>query len=263
MALKSKILTALVVVFIVAAGAFPELNRSFHIIGGHGKDVDELIARNAAARGGADAWRAVTTLRLAGKMDIGQDLHVPYVLKQKRPGKMCLEFEFNDETAIQCVNGKIGWKWLPFMGRTSPESMTAAEMREIVGAVEPEGLLLDSYERGSRVELVGHETVDGRSTSKLKVTLPGGAVRWVYLDDETALEVKLEAVRKLRGKERLMETLYSNWDGVDGLMIPRRQETRYQGADESHFMTVENISVNPPIDDKRFAMPGNGKTGNT
>jgi len=263
MGLKSKILAALVAVLVVGAAVFAVLDRDFHFIGGNGQVVDDLISRNAAARGGIDAWRAVSTLRLAGEMDLGQELHVPYVLVQKRPGKMCLEFEFNEKKAVQCVDGKTGWKLLPFMGRAAPEPMTAAEMQEIAGTVDPEGLLLDSYERGFHVELVGHVSVDGRSTSKLQVTLPSDTVRWVYLDDETALEVKLEAMRKLRGKERLMETTYSDWGRVDGLLIPRRQETRYNGESESHFITVENISVNPPIDDQRFAMPASGNGGNT
>jgi hypothetical protein len=262
MVLKSKILAALAAVLVVGAAVFAVLDREVHLIGGHGRVVDDLISRNAAARGGADAWRAVSTLRLAGEMDLGQKLHVPYLLEQKRPGRMCLEFEFNGKKAVQCVNGKTGWKQLPFMGRTAPEPMTAAELQEIAGTVDPEGLLLDSYERGLHVELVGHETVDGRSTSKLQVTLPNGTLRWVYLDDETALEVKLEAMRKLRGRERLMETTYSDWTRVDGLLIPRRQETRYHGEAESHFITVENISVNPPIDDRRFAMPASGSRGN-
>ena len=82
--------------------------------------VDALIARNIAARGGADAWRAVSSLRLTGQMDLGQGMHVPYVLEQKRPGKMCLEFVFDGETAVQCADGNSGWKLAPFRGRRRP-----------------------------------------------------------------------------------------------------------------------------------------------
>ena len=48
--------------------------------------VDSLVARNIEARGGAEAWDAVSSLRLTGQMDLGQDMVVPYVLEQKRPG---------------------------------------------------------------------------------------------------------------------------------------------------------------------------------
>lgn len=255
MKIKAKSPVMLFAVVVIAVAAFMVVNNKYHITGGHGKVVDDLIARNAAARGGADVWRAVTALRFSGEMDVGQDMHVPYVLEQKRPGKMCLQFEFNKQTALQCVAGNTGWKQLPFLGREAAETMTEAETREIAGMVELEGLLLDSDKRGSRVELVGKETVDGRSASKLKVTLNSGSVRWIYLDDETALEVKMEAIRYLRGKQRLMETTYSNWTTVDGLLIPHRQETRYKGEDKSQLMTVKSVTVNPDIDDQRFVMP--------
>jgi hypothetical protein len=263
MTVKSKTGVALAAVIAIAILAFLQLDRSFHFTGGHGKVVDELIARNVAARGGAEAWRAVDTLRFSGRMDLGQDLRVPYVLEQKRPGKMCFEFEFDDQTATQCVDGRSGWKLLPFMGRNSPQPMTEPELREMAGAVSIDGLLFDSDKRGYRITLVGNETVDGRDTSKLEVKLPTGAVRWVYVDNESGLEVKMEAMRSLRGQERLVSTTFSEWRAEDGLLIPHRQETHSQGDAESHFVTVEDVSVNPPIDDERFAMPGTGaRAGN-
>jgi len=222
---------------------------------GYGEVVDALIARNVAARGGANAWRNVGSLQLTGKMDLGQGLHVPYVIKQKRPGKMCLEFDFDNQTAAQCLDGQTGWKRLPFMGRTTPEAMTEKEVSEMAGASSLDGLLFDSSKRGYNVELIGQESVDDKTTTKLKVTLPGGAVRWVYLDEETGLEVKIEAMRALRGKQRLVETWYFDWQPIDGLLISRRQETRYEGDKESHFVTVESVNVNPPLEDARFAMP--------
>ena len=264
MSTKNRVLAAVVIAVVLAL--FLLLDREYHLTGGHGKVVDDIIAHNAEARGGADAWRAVTTLRLMGDMDLGQDLSVPYILEQKRPGKMCLEYEFDNETATQCVDGDSGWKLLPFMGRDYAEEMTEDELQQMVGAVEIDGLLLDSDKRGYTVEFVGKEAVDGRSASKLEVTLPKGAIRWIYIDDETGLEIKLEAVRQLRGQERLIETVYSNWTDVDGLLMPHRQETRYQGDAETHLMTVEIVSVNPPIGDERFAMPmsasAGGGTGN-
>ena len=90
---------------------------------------------------------------------------------------------------------------------------------------------------------------------KLKVTLPKGGVRWVYLDAETAIEVKLEALRMVAGREHRVETCYFDWQEADGLLIARRQETLTEGDKESHFLTVESVSVNPPLDDSRFALP--------
>src|SRR3972149_8342285 len=110
---------------------------------GLSQTVDELVARNVAARGGAEAWRGVSSLRLTGQVDVGQGMLVPYVLEQKRPSKMRLEFVFDGETAVQCSDGKTGWKLVPFRGRTTPEPMTEEELGEPGGPGDPYGLLFD------------------------------------------------------------------------------------------------------------------------
>jgi len=217
--------------------------------------VKSLVARNIDARGGAEAWEAVSSMRLTGQMDLGQEMVVPYVLEQKRPDKTCFEFVFDGETAVQCADGKTGWKLLPYLGRPTPERMTDAELRETADSAEPYGLLYNYAARGSDVEFVGQESLDGRDAFKLKVTLSRGAVRWLYLDTETALEVKLETMRTISGRERLVETSYDNWQETDGLLISRWQETLTIGDTESHFLTVDSVTVNPPLEDSRFRMP--------
>ena len=220
--------------------------------------VDKLVARNVVARGGADAWQAVSSMRQSGLMDVGHGMHLPYVLEQKRPGKMCFEFVFDEQTAIQCADGDTGWKILPFRGRRKAEPMTEVELRETVDSTDPYGLLYDYAARDHDVELVAREQVNGRDIVQLKVTLPKGAVRWLFIDVETALEVKLETLRTVSGRERRVETIYSDWRATDGLLIARRQDTRTVGDDESRFLTVGSVSVNPVIDDSRFEMPTTG-----
>jgi len=222
---------------------------------GIAQTVDELVARNVAARGGAAAWRAVSSLRLTGQMDVGRGMLVPYVLEQKRPRKMRLEFVFDGETAVQCVDGTAGWKIAPYRGRTRPEPLTKEELREAAGPADLYGPLFDYARRGHKVTLVGREPVQGREAFKLEVTLPGGATRWVYLDAETGLDIKVDAFRTLSGRRRLIETFYHEWQAAEGLLIPRRLETRTEGAREANVLTVETVRVNPPLADSRFAMP--------
>jgi len=222
--------------------------------------IDALVAQNIEARGGEAVWQAVDTLRLTGQMDLGQGLHVPYVMEQKRPGKMCLEFVFDEETATQCVDGESGWKLLPFRGRFKPEAMTEQEYSAMAGGADIDGLLFSAVERGNRVKIAGKEVVAGRPATKLEVTLPSGAARWLYIDDETGLDIKLETTRVVSGTERLVETYYYDWQETEGLLIPRRQESKAQGDKEFHFVTVDSVLSNPSLDDSRFSMPvaGNG-----
>ncbi|MBI1424635.1 MAG: hypothetical protein GC149_14405 [Gammaproteobacteria bacterium] len=217
--------------------------------------VKSWVARNIEARGGAAAWQKVDSLKLTGLMDLGQGLSVPYVLEQKRPGKMCFGFVFNDQTALQCADGKHGWKIAPFRGRSTPEAMTEGELREIADSSDPYGLLYNYAKRDIDIELLGHVKVGERDAIKLKLTMDKGAVRWIYLDAETALELKLEAMRTIAGRQHRVETVYSDWKQTDGLLIAHRQETTTEGDPAAHFLTVETVSVNPYIADARFEMP--------
>jgi hypothetical protein len=223
--------------------------------------VDRLVARNVAARGGAEAWRAVSSLRLTGQMDVGRGMLVPYVLEQKRPRKMRLEYVFDGATVVQASDGRTGWKIAPFRGQKTPEPLTKEELREAAASADPYGLLFDYVRRGHAVELLGREPVQGREAFKLKVTLPGGAVRWVYLDAESGLEVKVDAMRTVAGRAQRVETFYQDWKAAEGLLVPRRYETRTEGAKEPHLLTVETVLVNPPLDNARFAMPAAVPTG--
>lgn len=220
-----------------------------------GRLIKGLVARNIEARGGEDVWQSMDTLRLSGLMDLGQGMHVPYVMEQKRPGKMCLEFVFDEETATQCVDGKSGWKVLPFQGRPNPEVMTQEEFHNIADSGAIDGLLFNAFKQGYEIKWLGAEVVAGRSTTKLQVNSPGGAIRWVYIDDETGRDVKLDSMRMLRGKETLVETFYYDWQDTDGLLIPRRQESHTEGRRASNFLTVDGVLTNPPLEDARFAMP--------
>jgi hypothetical protein len=222
---------------------------------GLAQTVDQLVARNVAARGGAEAWRALSSLRLAGRMDVGRGLLVPYVLEQKRPRRMRLEYVFDGDTVVQCTDGLNGWKLAPFRGRGKPEPLTKEELSELAASADPYGLLFDFVRRGHAVGLLGREQVQGRDAFKLQVTLPGGAIRWVYLDAESALEVKVDAVRTLAGRRRLVETYFQDWRTTGRLLLPHRYETRTAGEKDSHLLTVETVVLNPTISNARFAMP--------
>src|ERR1700746_3435904 len=77
--------------------------------------VDELVAKNVAAKGGADALRALQSVRFTGKM-LGNEgqFQLAYVETKKRPGEVRSEATLQGMTAIQAYDGEQGWKVCPF-----------------------------------------------------------------------------------------------------------------------------------------------------
>ena len=217
--------------------------------------INQLVSKNVEARGGADAWSGVESLRYEGTMEIGQGLQVPYVLDQKRPGKMCLEYEFDEHTVAQCSDGERGWKRVPFKGKLDPQPMTDDEVRMASDGADPRGLLFDHRSRGHAVSVGPAQQLDGQDVNVLKVTLPSGSEREVYLDPASGLELMVVASRTVAKKERRVETRFSDWKMVNGLLIPHKQVTQTVGDDEAHALMVKSVDVNPPVDDARFEMP--------
>ena len=240
----------------------------------------QIVDKNVAARGGLQAWRALQTLEMSGKMDAGgnerralpvpgvrtgpnmvprrpaEPVQLPFVMDLKRGRKMRVEIQFKGQTAVQVYDGSKGWKLRPFLNRHEVETFTAEELQSASAQSDLDGPLVDFAAKGSKVELEGAEQADGRNAYKLKVTDKGGHVRHVWVDAETFLEIKVEGTpRRLDGKYHPVATYYRDYKPVSGLMMPYVLETTVDGVKEKEKIQIEKIVLNPKLDEARFAMP--------
>ncbi len=135
-------------------------------------------------------------------------MQVPFSMELERPRKSRFEIQFRGDTAVQVYDGEHGWKLRPFLGRSEVEPYSDDELAAASEQDQLDGILIDYAAKGSRLVRVGREKVDGRDAEKIQVTLANGQIRNVWVDRESALEVKLDGVRRLDGKERPMWTFF-------------------------------------------------------
>src|SRR5207248_7820565 len=84
--------------------------------------VDELVAKNVAAKGGADALRALQSVRLTGKMLVNEgQMQLGYAETKKRPDEVRTEATLQGMTAVEAYDGNEGWRISPLQGRKDPE----------------------------------------------------------------------------------------------------------------------------------------------
>jgi outer membrane lipoprotein-sorting protein len=216
--------------------------------------VDELIAKNAEARGGLDKMKAVHSVRMTGKMTMGPGMEAPITVELKRPASVRMEFTIQGMTGVQAFDGQTGWSIDPF-GRKNAEPMSAEDQKEIEEQADIDGPLVDYKAKGHSVELLGKEKVEGSDAYKLKVTLKGGDVRYIYLDTDSYLEIKAESKRSIRGSEMEVESTIGDYKEVAGLLYPHSIQNGAKGRPEKQNIVVDKIEVNPALDDARFKMP--------
>ncbi len=246
-------LLALSLVSVAASAAAPAGGAPEHAL-----SAAQIAERNAAARGGLDAWHAVRTLSLSGEMEAGgtKNTELPFVLKMKRPHMSRWEIRFQNQTAVQVYDGVNGWKLRPFLGRDDVEPFTAAEAKAAAAWDDLDGPLIDYAAKGTKVTFQGMDTVEGHSAYKLELTMKNGVHRQLWIDAATFLELKIDGQpRMLDGKMRNVEIFYRDYRRDHGLMVPHVLETVVEGGRAPHKMHIDRVTINPALDNAVFAKP--------
>jgi hypothetical protein len=220
--------------------------------------ASQIVEKNVAARGGLQAWRAVKTMSMSGKLDAGgkRNVQLPFVLEMERTRKTRLELQFNGQTAVQVYDGTNGWKLRPFLNRHDVEPYSPAELKAASTQADLDGPLVDYSAKGTKVELEGVQPVEGHDAYTLKLTLKSGQVQHIWVDAQSFLDVKVEGTpRHLDGKFHPVATYYRDYRSVNGLMIPYVDETVVEGVKKTEKILVEKVVVNPTLEASRFSKP--------
>lgn len=240
--------------------------------------AEQVVEKNVAVRGGLQAWRAVQTLSMSGKMDAGgneppssrapavrtggvqmpkrpaEQTQLPFRMELKRVRKSRLELDFRGQTSVQVFDGANGWKLRLFLNRHDVEPFTADEMKAAALQADVDGPLVDYAAKGTKVELEGTEKVEGNDTYRLKLTFKNGQTQRVWVDAKTFLETKIEGTpRRLDGKYHPVEVYFRDYRAVSGLMVPYLLETKVEGVTQTEKIQIEKVAVNPRVEDSRFA----------
>jgi hypothetical protein len=219
--------------------------------------VDELVAKNIEAKGGATALKNLQTLRSTGKLLVQQgQIELGYLQTKKSPDQVRTEASLQGMTQIEAYDGKEGWKVSPFFGRKDPERMSADDVKALVEDTEIDGPLADWKTKGSTVEYLGTEDVDGTPAHKLKVVRKNGDVSFVYLDPDHFLEIRIVTQRVRQGAHEEIETDLGDYEKAGGVFVPTSIEVGRKGAPDKQTVVIDKVEANVPVDDTIFQFPG-------
>jgi hypothetical protein len=218
--------------------------------------LDELVAKNIEAKGGANALGALQSLKLTGKMLVQQgQIEFAYNQTKKRPGEVRTDLTLQGMTVIQAYDGKEGWKVSPFQGRKDPEKMSADDVKSLIEDAEIDGPLVDWKAKESTLEYLGTEDVDGTLAHKVKVTRKNGDVNFVYLDPDHFLEIRILTQRTKHGAQEEVETDVGDYEKISGVFVPFSLESGRKGDPDKQKVIIDKAEANVPVDDAIFHFP--------
>ena len=93
--------------------------------------VEDLVAKNIAAKGGMENIKAITSLRVTGKIET-QGI-VVQLNADSKPDSIVRESQtIQGMSQVHAFDGSEGWKIDPFGGRRDPERMAEEDTRDLV-----------------------------------------------------------------------------------------------------------------------------------
>ena len=232
-----------------AAGAFVTLNAA-----SAEPTAEELVARNTEAKGGLAKIKAITSIRMTGRLQQG-DFSATVGQEAKAPNLLRETFTIQNMTQIQAYDGSVGWQISPFQGRKDPELLGEDDVRDLVEQADFYGPLIDYRQKGHTIEYAGRIVVDGDDVYRLKVTLKNGDIYFYDLDPDTYLEIRIETQQFIRGSVRERVSEVGSYKLVNGVYYPFSVETGQKRNPSARAkITYEKIEANVDINDAAFRM---------
>lgn len=200
----------------------------------------ELVARSVTAIGGADAWKALSSVRATGTMELpAQNLRGTFEMVSARPARSVVRVEMGGLGKIETgFNGEVGWTIDPMVG---PSLITGAALVEMKNDAHFDAVLHPSDLIASVVTTEKTE-FDGRPAFKAVVTYVSGQTRDQYFDAELGFLLGGEGVSDTPMGKVPLKIVMRDYKAFGAVKQPTRLIQSSMGF-EQHFV-VENVELN-------------------
>jgi hypothetical protein len=208
--------------------------------------VDEVIAKHITALGGKEKLASLKTVKMEGSLSV-QGADVAMVITKKHLVGMRADISVMGTENYQIITPASGTVFMPIQGMSEPTAMPEDQLKAAQGQLDVQSPLLDYKEKGTTVELVGNEKVDGEDCYKLKLTYKSGVVSFYFISVKTSFIVQTSGKRNINGQEMDIVTSYSNYkQNADGYWFSYTS-TGMQGTTD-----FSKIDTNVTVDDSIF-----------
>lgn len=220
---------------------------SVSFLAGKAQTADEVISKYIENKGGADNVRSIKTVIMHGNINQGGN-KIPITIYGINNKAFRIEFTFNGMTGYQIITDTAGWGFNPFMGQTSAEPMTADDVKSSQDQLDLQDDLLDYASKGTAVEYLGKDDVEGTECHKLKVTFKNGKEKTYYIGTQDNLLVKVSEKITANGQEMESATTFGNYQKTEnGVLMAHSIMNSLQGQVE-----IDTVEVNKEIDLAKF-----------
>lgn len=210
--------------------------------------ADDIINKNIAAMGGLDKLNSIKTLYTEDSVNAG-GIKFPVKVWEVNKKAMRAEFTVMGMTGFQIQRADSGWAFAPFQGQTTPEPMTADEVKKGQADLYVTDAFVNYKDKGFKVTYEGMDDAQGSQAYKLKVDISDSVSETYYIDPDTYYVIQVKSKATVNGKVNESTEIRSDYKKTaDGYIFP--MESNSSGFGDIRTYTVK---VNEPIDNSIFS----------
>jgi len=208
--------------------------------------VDEIVGKYIDALGGKEKLSALKSVKLQGNMSI-QGTDVSITTTKLHMKGMRQDISVMGTENYQIVTPEKGTAFMPIQGMASPTDIPDEQLKAGQTQLDVQSVLLNYKEKGTTVELLGTEKVDGADNYKLKLTFKNGIVTTYFIGQTGYRLNKTVSKRNVNGEEMDFETTFSNYkQNADGYWFA------YTSVNMQGEMSYDKIETNVAVDESIF-----------
>jgi hypothetical protein len=211
--------------------------------------LEEIISKYSAANK-QDKVASLSTIKITAKMSMmGMDM--PMEMWMKNPDKIKTVTSFNGQQIISVFDGVKGYQVNPMMGSTTPVEMTPDQVKQTQNSNIFQNYMLNYLKKG-QLALEGEENVNDKPAFKIKATLEGGNIVYMFIDKGSYFLTKTSTTTSQGGTTMTVDSYPTNYTEIDGVMLPMKTTSSASGME--FVMTFDKVEVNIPMDDSIFTI---------
>lgn len=232
----------------------------------HGQTVEDIISKHIEALGGKEKLQSIHSIYLEGVAIMQNGAEIDSKTWRVKDKLYRQEIALPMGNIVLIVTPQKGWSLSPRSGG-SYAPMPDEQLKAMQSQLDPAGPFVDYAAKGSKVELLGKDTVGGKECYKIKLTPASGQAITYSIDAQTyyVLRETRKGGGMMGGGGNGGARRGGNADGefnidfgdyqktADGYVFPYTIVTGSFGAKTS----VEKLEVNKPVDEDKLSKPSN------
>jgi hypothetical protein len=130
--------------------------------------ADEIINKYITAIGGKDKWAQVNSMKVNGYIEV-QGIKINFTQQAIHGTGVRVDAEFQGQKIIDITTPTMGWTQNPFSGKSTLQPISEEELQQKLDDLDIQDEFVDYAFKGSTVEFIGKDEVDGNEFYKIKM----------------------------------------------------------------------------------------------